>query len=274
MAHDKRKIILSTTRHRTPTESGGFLTLMEEHDLAIRYRSFGDESALDRLVAAHLRLVHRVAQNYRKSGHRHDDLFGVGSLGLLHGLRKFDPGRKTRISTYVTYWIRMYISRFVREMHGPACVFNRSVVQKIFDKAKWAKRQLENSGQEVTEETLAKTMRVPLKTVKMALPFLYSDISLDRSPRLQNRASEGSTTPEDDLAEAEEKGRRLQLIRVAMASFSKREQVVIQERFLREDPLLLEEVAAKIGFSRERTRQLQLKALEKLKKIMAANELD
>lgn len=259
---------------RKPPREGP-LSQDEERRLARLWRVSEDEKALGRLVAAHLGLVIRIALEFRHSGPSMEDLIQEGNLGLTIAARRFDPNRRTRLATYATYWIRACMLEHVVRSHGPVRIGTTRSQRKIFFGLGRARRSLEREGEPADTEKLATALGVLQEDVEAMTPRLTGhDVSLDaprgfddRRPVAGNLA-EDAPTPEDMIAWVEEDDQRRLQISEGMKVLDPRERAIIRARHMRQRPATLACLGKKFGISRERVRQLELRAKAKLRQFV------
>ncbi len=250
----------------------GPLTVSEEHRLSRRWRTLEDQDALARLVHAHLGLVIRIATEFRHSGPSMEDLIQEGNLGLTIAARRFDPSRATRLATYATYWIRACMLEHVVRSHGPVRIGTTRSQRKIFFGLGRARRKLEREGEAADSESLAAALGVERADIESMTPRLTGrDVSLD-APRsvddrrqIGNMLAEDGPSPEDMVAGVEEKDSRKSRLFEGLKVLDPRERAIIKARHMRQRPATLASLGKKFGISRERVRQLELRAKAKLR---------
>lgn len=250
----------------------GPLSAVEERTLARRWRACEDPEALARLVEAHLGLVIRIAMEFRHSGPAMEDLIQEGNLGLTIAARRFDPNRATRLATYATYWIRACMLEHVVRSHGPVRIGTTRSQRKIFFGLGRARRKLERDGSAADCQSLATELGVLEEDVESMTPRLTGrDISLDAPRGFDDRRSFGVTladegpTPEDVVAGHQEDGLHRGALVEGLKVLDPRERAIIRARHLRQRPATLAALGKKFGISRERVRQLELRAKAKLR---------
>jgi RNA polymerase sigma-32 factor len=248
----------------------------EEGMLARRWREAGDCQAADRLVTSHLRLVARIAMGYRGYGLPMGDLISEGNLGLLQALKRFDPDRGFRLSTYAKWWIRASIQEYILRSWSLVRIGSRTAEKRLFFGLRRLKRELQVTDEgDMSPENVRKVadrLSVPESdVVNMNRRLAAQDRSLnapvhaDGEGEWQDRLVDEREGMDTELAERQERGRRQRLLSVALESLTDRERSIIVERRLRERPTSLDEVAQKWGISRERVRQIEMRAVEKLR---------
>jgi RNA polymerase sigma-32 factor len=254
------------------------LTPAEEHDNAVRYFESGDVDAAARLVTANLRLVVKIAYDYRRAHKNINDLIQEGSIGLMQAVKKYDPYKGVKLSTYAAWWIRAYILRFILNNARLVKVGTTQAQRKLFFNLRKEKARLSALGIEATPETIAKRLDVPTEdVVQMDRRLAAGDMSLDAPVH----AAEGSTQARVDflpgrleavdsaLADAE-LGAMLREQLVAFGETLKgKEAQIFHQRMLTEEPRTLQELGDEFGVSRERVRQLEKRLQMKLKQFLS-----
>ncbi|HET8937593.1 MAG TPA: RNA polymerase factor sigma-32 [Polyangiales bacterium] len=254
------------------------LTPQEEHETAVRYFDSGDVDAAARLVTANLRLVVKIAYDYRRAHKNINDLIQEGSIGLMQAVKKYDPYKGVKLSTYAAWWIRAYILRFILNNARLVKVGTTQAQRKLFFNLRKEKARLSAMGIEATPETIAKRLDVPTEdVVQMDRRLAAGDMSLDAPVN----AAEGSTQARVDflparieavdsaLADAE-LGAMLREQLVAFGETLKgKEAQIFHQRMLTEEPRTLQELGDEFGVSRERVRQLEKRLQLKLKQYLS-----
>jgi RNA polymerase sigma-32 factor len=256
-----------------PTEvREGPLTPTEEQRLARRWRTLEDPDALKRLVAAHLGLVVKIAADFRGSGPSLEDLIQEGNVGLTIAARRFDPAQGTRLATYATYWIRACMMEHVVRSHGPVRIGTTRSQRKIFFGLGRARRRLERGGEPAATAQLAAVLGVEEEEVASMVPRLTGrDLSLDE-PRSSDDGRQVGTvlaepgpSPEEMVAGVEEHDRRRARLHKGLKVLDPRERAILRARHLSSRPATLAALGKKFHISRERVRQLELRAVAKLR---------
>ncbi len=232
-----------------------------------------DRAALARLVQAHLGLVVKIATEFRHSGPALEDLIQEGNLGLTIAARRFDPGQGTRLATYATYWIRACMMEHVVRSHGPVRIGTTRAQRKIFFGLGRARRRIERGGQLATCEALAQALGVEQKEVESMTPRLSRrDLSLDAPRSIDDDREVGGMlavdgpTPEELVAGNQEAGARKTRLLSGLEALDPRERAIIQARHLSQaPPATLETLGERFQVSRERVRQIELRAIGKLR---------
>ena len=263
------------------TTSNATLSLEQEQELSRRWMQKSDTRALAALIHAHLGLVIKIATEFRNSGPSMEDLIQEGHVGLTIAARRFDPSKATRLATYATYWIRACMMEYVVRSHGPVRIGTTRSQRKIFFGLGRARRRLEREGQTVSAEGLAHLLGVPAEDVEhMATRLSGHDVSLD-APRSQDDerrqsnllASEGPSQ-EDLYADGQEEDSRKAKLMEALKQLDPRERAILKARHMSSRPTTLGALGKKFGISRERVRQLELRAVAKLRSYCNGGVVD
>lgn len=258
------------------------LTEDEERTLARRWRDEQDPTALRRLIEAHMGLVGRIANEYHSIGLPYEDLLQEGNLGLTIAARRFDPDRGPRLATYAAYWIRASVLNLILRAHGPVRIGTTRAQRRIFFGLSRARRQVEQEGGMPAEvDQVAEALQVDPTEIEAMAPRLAGvDVSLDAPrgggdlrPWMATLQDEGPT-PEEEVMRSEERKRLHERLSEGMATLDPRERAIIRARHLRGRPATLAELGEKFGISRERIRQLEIRAKDKLGRLLMANEED
>lgn len=266
------------------------LTREEEEETAFRMRDNNDSAAKNKLVTSNLRFVVQVANEFRRNDRSLLDLIQEGNLGLLHAVGKFDPARGYRLITYAVWWIRAYIQSHVMRNFSLVKIGTTQAQRKIFFRMSAAQNRLiqeHGEGTLTSEErhaVLADYLGVNTRDVSMMeMRQAARDFSLDatfdgdsqQSPmeRLEGTTGEGI---DDMVMEKQLRGRLQPILEKALQTLSPRERHIILERMVNDEPVTLRELGETFGISRERTRQLEARAREKLQAFVVAEfpELD
>lgn len=253
----------------------------EEFALARRFKASGDREAFDTLVKSYLRYVIRIAWGFRGYGLPISDLVSEGNLGLIRAVEKFEPERGFRLSTAAMWWIRAAIGDYVLRQSSMVRIGTTADQKKLFFKLKAAKRKLGINGPWLSDaeaERVARALAVPAKDV-MDMDVRLKGITSLNSPVTDNREGDDvperqdllvsdDPTAEDILSDSDELDQRLALIDGALAVLRPRELDIFRARRLEENPMTLEELGAKYGVSRERVRQIEVTAFNKVQRHM------
>jgi RNA polymerase sigma-32 factor len=259
--------------YMTKIKQFNLLSRDEEHELAMDYRRHGDLEAAHRLTCANLRFVVKIAHEYRNYRMKLLDLIQEGNIGLMMAVKKFDPDRGVRLISYAVWWIRAYIQSYIIKTWSLVKIGTTQAQKKLFFKLKQSQAALLRlTGQEADHDALARELEVRQNEVEEMVQRMTSR---DSSLNVELVEGEGFTLMEtlvDDAAnqemlllENEQQKMRSNQVHTALALLNKRERKIIQDRILSEQPRTLQELADDYGISRERVRQLEKNALNKLR---------
>jgi RNA polymerase sigma-32 factor len=251
------------------------LTLEEEHRLAARMHEKGDVNAAKLLVSANLKLVVRIAYEYRSMYHNLLDLIQEGNVGLMKAVSKYDPAKGARLGYYATWWVRSYILKYLLDNFRLVRVGTTQAQKKLFYHLVREKQRLEAQGIKASPALLAQKLDVKEKEViEMEQRLLSSaaEMSLDAQRDSDEPGSNLLNTLFDTRENADtaiEKDEWLQILARELIGFrtelNDKEKMVLESRLLNDEPMTLQEVADKFGLTRERVRQIEAKLIEKLK---------
>ena len=249
----------------------------EEKRLARAYRDEGDTRAAHELVTANLRFVVKVAYGYRSYGLRMPDLVQEGNIGLMKAVQKFDPDLGIRLISYAVWWIRAYIQNYILRSWSLVKVGTTQAQRKLFFSLARTKRELQRLGGRSEEgrapeaASIARKLHVlPAEVEEMERRLEGRDLSLDApvgdgtSTHLDFVAA-GQPGQDDVLSLAQERRLVASEVEAALAQLDPRERFIIERRVMNDRPLTLKELGDHFGFSRERARQLEIRAKEKLR---------
>ncbi len=253
------------------------LTKEEEVELAERLRDKGDLQAAHRLVTSHLRLVAKIAFKFKNYGLPISDLIAEGNIGLMTAVKKFDPSLGYRLSTYAMWWIRAAIGEFVLNSWSIVKTGSNAARKRLFFKLRGVKARLGMlDDRELTpDETrqIAHELQVPEHEVTdLSRRMVGSDSSLNATVGSESELThiemleDDRPSPEEYLADNQELSYRSGLLKSAMGDLNDRERDILTNRRLIDEPLTLEELGDRYGVSRERIRQIEVRAFEKLQK--------
>jgi RNA polymerase sigma-32 factor len=280
-ARDAGRSALSTTdplaAYMRDVQRYPVLSAEEQHALAVRYATTGDVDAARRLVTANLRLVVKIAYDYRRAYKNILDLVQEGNIGLMQAVRKYDPYRGVKLSSYAAWWIRAYILRFILNNWRLVKIGTTQAQRKLFFNLNKEKARLASMGIEATPELLAEKLSVSKEDVEMMGRRLAGgDVSLDApvsheegktTSRLETLRS-GAGGVDDVLADAE-LGELLQAkVHEFGATLTGKDAVIFRERLVAEEPKTLQQLGQDFGVSRERVRQLEQRIQQKLQRYL------
>ena len=251
----------------------------EEFMLAKRWREHGDSQAAHKLVTSHLRLVAKIAMGYRGYGLPVAELISEGNVGMMQAVKRFDPDRGFRLATYAMWWIRAAIQEYILHSWSLVKLGTTAAQKKLFFNLRKLKGQIKavEEGDLTPEHVkeIAETLNVTEEDViNMNRRLAGADHSLNAPLRADSEGEwqdwlvDENENQEDALAEREEMGNRRDLLSQAMTTLNDRERHILSERRLRDEPLTLEDLSQQYGISRERVRQIEVRAFEKLQKSM------
>ncbi len=272
----------SLNRYLSEIKKYPVLTAEQEYMLAKRYAEHEDPEAASQLVSSHLRLVAKIAMGYRGYGLPVSDLISEGNVGLMQGVKKFEPDRGFRLATYAMWWIKASIQEYILRSWSLVKMGTTAAQKKLFFNLRRMKKQLEAyddtdlSPDDVTK--IATDLGVPeQEVVNMNRRMMMGgDGSLNTPMRngeegsgeWQDWLTDDRPLQDETVADAQESEVRHEMLVEAMDSLNEREQHILTERRLTEKPQTLEELSQVYDVSRERIRQIEVRAFEKLQKAM------
>jgi RNA polymerase sigma-32 factor len=256
------------------------LTAEDEYMFAKRLKEHGDAEAARRLVTSHLRLVAKIAMGYRGYGLPISEIVSEGNIGLMQAVKRFEPDKGFRLATYAMWWIRAAIQEYVLRSWSMVKLGTTAAQKKLFFNLRKAKSNIGAIEEgDLTPDhtaTLADQLGVTEREVtdmnrRLSGPdsSLNAPLRSESENEWQDWLADDTMDQETRLAEREELGDRHTLLSNAMDTLTERERDIIQARRLQEDPATLEDLSQKYGVSRERVRQIEVRAFEKLQKAMA-----
>lgn len=257
------------------------LTLEEEQRLAHAWRDKQDIAAAHRLVTSHLRLVAKIALKYKGYGLPTADLIAEGNIGLMQAVKRFEPERGFRLATYAIWWIKASIQEYVLRSWSLVKIGSSAGQKRLFFNLRKTKRAIGAAhGVELTDEQvvdIAQRLDVSKEDVvamdrRMSAKdvFLNSPFSADGEGEKIDFLMDTADNHETQLSAQQEQRQRHGLLTRALAKLNPREREIIERRRLQDDPATLEELSGIYNISRERVRQIEARALEKLQKEMVA----
>jgi len=251
----------------------------EEYMLAKAWREHGDTEAAHRLVTSHLRLVAKIAMGYRGYGLPLSELISEGNVGMMQAVKRFDPERGFRLATYAMWWIRAAIQEYILHSWSLVKMGTTAAQKKLFFNLRKLKGQLQaiDDGDlpPETVKQIATQLDVPEQDVinmnrRLASPdhSLNAPLRADSEVEWQDWLIDENENQEIRLADREELSKRRELLKNAMKHLNDRERHILAERRLRDNPTTLEDLSQQYGISRERVRQIEVRAFEKLQKAI------
>ncbi len=251
------------------------LSREEEHELAVRLVERGDADAARRLVESNLRLVVKIAYEYRRAHQNLLDMVQEGNIGLMQAVSKYDPYRGVKLSSYAAWWIRAYILKFVLNNHRLVKIGTTQAQRKLFFNLKKEKDKLEAMGFTANAAEIAKALDVREKDVvemqrRLAAPDASFDAPLssgdDGGLRTRHDIMEGEGDRPDHAVEASQfQGLLKEKLAIFADTLEGREETIFRERWLTDEPLTLQEIGERYGVSRERARQIEKRMLDRLR---------
>ncbi|MBM3590009.1 MAG: RNA polymerase sigma factor RpoH [Alphaproteobacteria bacterium] len=253
----------------------------QEYDYAVRFAEQNDKEAGKILIQSHLRLVVKIAKKYRNYGLSQSDLIAEGNMGLIHALKKFEPHKGFRFSTYSMWWIRAFIQDYVLRSWSLVKIGTTSAQKKLFFNLNKIKKRLGVYNNDVAlphekVENIARTLNVTSQEViDMNTRMTQGDSSLNKkighdedSFEMADMMRDETPSQEEIAIDNQEKSRQSELFKKAFDKLNPREQEIIFKRQLAQDSQTLEELSQHFKVSRERIRQIEENAIKKLKKFI------
>ena len=257
----------------------------QEFMLAKRWQEQGDTEAAHQLVTSHLRLVAKIAMGYRGYGLPLNEIISEGNVGLMQAVKRFDPDRGFRLATYAMWWIRAAIQEYILHSWSLVKMGTTAAQKKLFFNLRKLKGQMQaiDEGDLKPETVKAIAERLDVtenEVIEMNRRLEGADHSLnvplraDGDTQWQDWLVDESASQETTMVEADELDHRRSLLHRAMAVLNERERHILTERRLRDQPATLEDLSAGYGISRERVRQIEVRAFEKLQRAMKSLEAE
>jgi RNA polymerase sigma-32 factor len=274
------------SRYLTEIRKFPMLTKDEEFMLAKRWREHEDPKAAHRLVTSHLRLVAKIAMGYRGYGLPIGEVISEGNVGLMQAVKKFEPDKGFRLATYAMWWIRASIQEYILRSWSLVKMGTTASQKKLFFNLRKAKSAIsafqEGDLHPDQVELIATKLGVEeSEVVSMNRRLSGPDASLNAPMRVDGESEwqdwledTGAVSQETQVAEDQERTQRMSLLEAAMTELTDRERHILTERRLKDEPTTLEDLASQYGVSRERVRQIEVRAFEKLQKAMLAAARD
>jgi RNA polymerase sigma-32 factor len=253
----------------------------EEYMLAKRWREHEDTQAAHQLVTSHLRLVAKIAMGYRGYGLPISEVIAEGNIGLMQAVKRFEPERGFRLATYAMWWIRASIQEYILRSWSLVKMGTTAAQKKLFFNLRRVKGQIEALEEGDLKPDQVKTIATKLgvpedEVVNMNRRLSSPDSSLnaplggESESEWQDWLADDALDQETQLAESEELEERRTLLSTALEELTPRERDILQARRLQDDPVTLEDLSVKYDISRERVRQIEVRAFEKLQEKMKA----
>lgn len=265
------------TRYLQQIRKFPMLSLEEEQRLAQAWAKDGEEDAAHTLVTSHLRLVAKIAMGYRGYGLPVAELISEGNVGMMQAVQRFDPDRGFRLATYAMWWIRASIQEYILHSWSLVKMGTTAAQKKLFFNLRRIKGQMEAYEEgdltpehvtEISERLGVSETEVVNMNRRLGGPdsSLNATVRMDGDDQWQDWLEDERDNQEDQLGEFEELVRRRGLLKGAMKGLSDRERTILTERRLKESPATLEDLSQSFGISRERVRQIEVRAFEKIQK--------
>jgi RNA polymerase sigma-32 factor len=268
------------SRYLTEIRKFPMLAKDEEFMLAQRWKEHQDSDAAHKMVTSHLRLVAKIAMGYRGYGLPIGEVISEGNVGLMQAVKKFEPDKGFRLATYAMWWIRASIQEYILRSWSLVKMGTTAAQKKLFFNLRKAKSQISafEDGDLRPEQVSAIATKLGVldsEVISMNRRLSGPDASLNAPLRSDSEsewqdwlADDNQVSQETMVAENEEKSLRMTLLEEAMVELTDRERHILTERRLKDEPTTLEELASQYGVSRERVRQIEVRAFEKLQKSM------
>ncbi len=269
------------SRYLTEIRKFPLLSAEDEYMFAKRWKEHEDPEAARRLVTSHLRLVAKIAMGYRGYGLPVSEIVSEGNVGLMQAVKRFEPDKGFRLATYAMWWIRASIQEYVLRSWSMVKLGTTAAQKKLFFNLRKAKSNIGaiEEGDLTPEHVATMSDRLGVtesEVTEMNRRLSGPDASLNAPLRAESESewqdwlADDTADQETRLAEREEMGNRHALLVDAMKELTERERDIIQARRLQDEPVTLEELSQKYGVSRERVRQIEVRAFEKLQRGMKA----
>ncbi|HEX4297572.1 MAG TPA: RNA polymerase sigma factor RpoH [Devosia sp.] len=251
----------------------------EEFMLAKRYKEHEDPAAAQKLITSHLRLVAKIAMGYRGYGLPISEVISEGNVGLMHAVKRFEPDKGFRLATYAMWWIRAAIQEYVLRSWSLVKIGTTAAQKRLFFNLRKVKGQIAALDDGNLHPDQVKQIATTLRVTEADVVSMNQRLTGDASLNAPMRADEGSSewqdwlvddTPDQEtmLGNSEEYDERMGMLKGAMADLNEREKAIFQARRLKDDPATLEELAQEYNVSRERIRQIEVRAFEKVQEAV------
>jgi len=251
----------------------------EEFMLAKRYKEHEDPAAAQKLITSHLRLVAKIAMGYRGYGLPISEVISEGNVGLMHAVKRFEPDKGFRLATYAMWWIRAAIQEYVLRSWSLVKIGTTAAQKRLFFNLRKVKGQIAALDDGNLHPEQIKQIATTLHVTEADVVSMNQRLTGDASLNAPMRADEGSSewqdwlvddTPDQEttLGNSQEYDERMQLLQGAMSDLNEREKAIFQARRLKDNPATLEELAQEYNVSRERIRQIEVRAFEKVQEAV------
>jgi RNA polymerase sigma-32 factor len=259
------------------------ITREEEHALAVRWVEDGDVRAARKLVVSNLRLVVKIAMEYRRAWTNSLDLIQEGNVGLMEAVQRYDPYQGVKLSSYAVYWIRAYILKYILDNMRSVRLGTTRASRKLFFQLNKERARLEREGFDVEPKLIAERLEVSEEDVmemenRLSRPDTYLDAPARRDDGHGATVGDGFATSADSaevqVGDAQMRENFMQRIDEFAAGLNERDQRILRERILAEEPRTLAEMGEEFGVSRERIRQLEARMIKNLREYVQENMVD
>jgi RNA polymerase sigma-32 factor len=251
----------------------------EEYELSKRWKDHGDVAAAHRLVTSHLRLVAKIAFKFKGYGLPMTDLIAEGNIGMMQAVKRFEPDKGFRLATYAIWWIKAAIQEYVLRSWSLVKVGSSATQKRLFFNLRRLKKKIGAHDARGLNNDQANEIAQMLDVSKQDVidmdqrmsghdVYLNSMMSGDSDEEKINFLEDMSENQETQLADRQERGIKQKALQKALATLGERERDIILRRRLKEEPDTLEDLSQAYNISRERVRQIEVKAFEKLQKVM------
>ncbi len=273
------------TRYLQEIRKFPMLEPQEEYMLAKSWREHGEVEAAHKLVTSHLRLVAKIAMGYRGYGLPLNELISEGNVGMMQAVKRFEPERGFRLATYAMWWIRAAIPEYILHSWSLVKMGTTAAQKKLFFNLRKMKNQIkaveegdltpEHVTKIATELNVAEDDVVQMNR-RLAAPdhSLNAPLRIDGDGEWQDWLVDETASQEITLAESQELSQRKQLLERALKVLNPRERRILMERRLKEEPTTLEDLSKEYNISRERVRQIEVRAFEKLQKAIRNSAIE
>lgn len=289
--------VTTTSLPALPTDSGDslntylreawkfpILSADEEYMLAKRFQDSGDVDAAHKLVTSHLRLVAKIAMGYKGYGLPVADLISEGNVGLMKAVKKFEPEKGFRLSTYAMWWIRASVTEYILQSWSMVRLGTMAAQKKLFFSLRRTKQKLSivdngeltpDQAQAIADETNATTDEVLQLNRRLSSRdmSLNAPLSIDEGGEHQDMLEDERPNPEAIAASTQVQSMRSEVVGDALNELNQRDRDIFERRHLSDEPPTLEELGAEYGISRERVRQLEARAFKKVKEFILGSSL-
>ena len=268
----------SLERYLAEISNYPILSREEEFKLATRYKKKGDLEAARKLISSNLRFVVKIANEYKNYGLNVMDVIQEGNIGLMQAVKRFDPTKGYRLISYAVWWIRAYIHNYIIGSWSLVKIGTTQAQRKLFYKLRSTKNKMDITEENLSPEdykNLADELGVSDEAViEMNQRMGGKDLSLDAELNTSGEMThldflvDDVSNQEDIITRAEEEEKVKSELETALESLKERERFIIENRILKDKPLTLEELGTKLNLSRERVRQIEGVALQKIRHVL------